>query len=199
VHAASGQTTWERPAADSSADASSSSAAASSPSASNEAVVAEWRKLIDAARRDANARITEKNAKFSGLRKFADVAAKRKAESAKKKAEDAAAEAAMDAAASAGGVAVKKPILAFLDIENPPVEKKDIEEYAETYFELNRKGMFGAKSTVAKMLSWKNVSGGEVFSGTSTSCHAMRLSFMGCSSADVWGASLFPPVTVREG
>lgn len=31
-----------------------------------------------------------------------------------------------------------------------------IEEYAENYFNLNRKGMFGSKTTVAKILSWKN-------------------------------------------
>jgi len=43
-----------------------------------------------------------------------------------------------------------------LEVDLPTVAKMNIEEYVESAFELNRKGIFGGKTTVTKVLSWKN-------------------------------------------
>jgi hypothetical protein len=111
--------------------------------------------FADFARTEASSKIANKNKKFFGLRKFADVAARRKKEALIKKATEAEEEAA--AAKEEATVKPSKPIIAFLDVELPKVNKMNIEEYAESSFELNRKGIFGAKTTVPKILSWKNV------------------------------------------
>jgi hypothetical protein len=46
----------------------------------------------------------------------------------------------------------------FLSVEMEPPAAHAMEKYAEEYFNLNRKGIFGKKTTVSKILSWKNVS-----------------------------------------
>ena len=46
---------------------------------------AQWRKILDYARREATSKLQMKNKRFLGLRKFAEQAAKRKAEAAEKK------------------------------------------------------------------------------------------------------------------
>lgn len=111
--------------------------------------------IADFARTEASSKIANKNKKFFGLRKFADVAARRKKEALIKKATEAEEEAA--AAKEEATVKPSKPIIAFLDVDLPKINKMNIEEYAESSFELNRKGIFGAKTTVPKILSWKNV------------------------------------------
>jgi len=118
-----------------------------------------WKKIIDYARAEATAAVAAKNKKFLGLKKFATVAAQRKQAAAKRKLDEAdqiAKEAAEVVAASAPPPRSRRSILSMLDVEQPPVEKQNIEEYAENFFNLNRKGMWGGKTTVAKILSWKN-------------------------------------------
>lgn len=159
VHAASGTTSWEHPgsaaAPDAGAGAGAATAAASAGLSGD--VLAAWKSVLTAARAEASHRIGEKNKKFAGLRGFAAVAAKRKEEAAKKKAEEAEAEAAAERAGALGDAArSKRSILSFLELEVPAVEKKDIEAYAGDWFNLDRKGFFGGKSTVSKMLTWKN-------------------------------------------
>lgn len=121
----------------------------------------QWKKILDYARLEATSKIANKNKKFFGLRKFAEVATRRKAAAANKKIVEAAEEAEAAKAAEAGPIKKSsKAILSFLEVEMPKVEKMNIEEFAESSFELNRKGLFGSKTTVTKVLSWKNVSAG---------------------------------------
>jgi hypothetical protein len=108
-------------------------AAASGPAARkplSDATRELWIKITDFARTEATQKITAKNKKFAGLRKFAEIAAKRKRELARKKAEEDAAEDAMMKAAHEAASRPKQSLLALLDVPLPSVEKKDIEEYA---------------------------------------------------------------------
>lgn len=54
-------------------------------------------------------------------------------------------------------ISICRGILAMLDVPLPEIEPADIRIYAEEYFNLNRKGMFGKKTSVDKVLKWKNV------------------------------------------
>lgn len=159
VHLASSTTTWDRPEPDPSSAAGGSAAGGgggghsklTAASLSPE-VAAAWASLADYLRLQATTKISAKNKKFAGLRKFAEIAARRKREAAKKKAEEDALEEAALQAAQAAASKPKRSMLSLLDCEVPgPVEKKDIEEFAEQSFELNRKGFFGAKTTVEKV------------------------------------------------
>lgn len=123
-----------------------------------------WRQILDYARTEATSRIQAKNKKFAGLRNFAEIAARKKKEAAAKKALEAEAEIAetkaVEAAAAVEAVRFKRPLLAMLDIPDTEIPSaavpRPIEEYAEEAFELNRKGMFHRKTTVDKVLAWKN-------------------------------------------
>ena len=84
------------------------------------------------------------------------MSAKRKREQAKKKAEDDAAKAAEDKALAEAAQRQSKTLAELLTLAVPPAEKRDIEEFARDSFELNRKGLFGGKTTVDKVLAWKN-------------------------------------------
>jgi hypothetical protein len=117
---------------------------------------AQWRKILDYARREATSKLQSKNKRFLGLRKFAEQAAKRKAEAAEKKRREKEEEEAANSAAAAEALRPKKSIMEMLDVDTPPIEKQNIEEFADAQFNLNRKGFFGKKTTVAKVLSWKN-------------------------------------------
>ena len=119
-------------------------------------VKAQWRKILDYARQEATTKLQSKAKRFMGLRKFAELASKRKAEAAEKKRKDKEEEDAMNAAAAAEAARPRKSIMEMLDVDVPPIEKQNIEEYAEASFNLNRKGIFAKKTTVAKVLSWKN-------------------------------------------
>ena len=77
------------------------------------------------------------------------------AETAKKKEEEAAEEAEAAAKAAAEAARPKRSILQMLEVELPAIEAKGIEEFVEESFNLNRKGIFGGKTTVTKVLSWK--------------------------------------------
>lgn len=166
VHLASSTTTWERPTAGPAGAAAAGGAAGGGAGAAAAAaggkkvyspeVLALWRKLGDFIRVEATSKITSKNKKFAGLRKFAELSAKRKREAARKKAEEEAEEAAALRAAQEALTKPRKALVNYLDVEVPSAEKKDIEEFAEESFELNRKGLFGARTTVTKVLSWKN-------------------------------------------
>jgi WW domain len=150
VHLASSTTTWERPAPEAGASSDGSSGGNKRAALSPE-VAAAWAQLADYLRLEATQKISAKNKKFAGLRKFAEIAARRKREAAKKKAEEDALEEAALAAAQAAASKPKRSLLSLLETDAPKVEKKDIEEFAEQSFELNRKGFFGAKTTVDKV------------------------------------------------
>lgn len=117
---------------------------------------ANWRKVLDYARTEATTKIQAKAKRFMGLRKFAELAAKRKQEAADKKRKVQEEEEAAEAQARAEAARPKRSILQMLDVEVAPVEKQNIEEYAQNWFNLNRKGIFGKQTTVTKVLSWKN-------------------------------------------
>jgi MyTH4 domain/WW domain/FERM central domain len=106
----------------------------------------QWRAIIDYARTEASASMAAKNKKFFGLRKFAETAAKKKREASN----------ISPMSAYANAAPGERPILALLEVDIPEIEKQNIEDFAENYFNLNRKGMFGQKTTVSKILSWKN-------------------------------------------
>jgi len=160
VHA-SGQTSWEVPTAGPAeaapAAAAAAPAAAAVPKKKLSLVVrASWRKVLDYARTEATTKIQAKAKRFMGLRKFAELAAKRKNEAAEKKKRQQEEDEAAEAAARAEAAKPKRSILQMLDVDVPPVEKQNIEEYAQNWFNLNRKGIFGKQTTVTKILSWKN-------------------------------------------
>lgn len=117
---------------------------------------AQWRKILDFARQEATTKMQAKAKRFMGLRKFAELAAKRKAEAAARKKAETDAEEAAAKAAEEEAAKPKRSILQMLDVDLPVVEKSNMEEYAENYFNLNRKGIFARKTTVSKILSWKN-------------------------------------------
>jgi hypothetical protein len=56
-----------------------------------------------------------------------------------------------------------RPLMQMLLGEKPTAqEEKSMAEYGETYFNLNRKGLFGKRTEMSKLLSWKaDVSGYE--------------------------------------
>jgi hypothetical protein len=115
-----------------------------------------WRGFLDYLRAEASVELQKKRAKFMGLRKFAEIAAKRKAEAAakRKQEEEEDAENARKVALEASRP--KRSILSLLDLEAPKVEPKVYSEYAEAHFNLNRKGLFKSLTTVDKVMGWKN-------------------------------------------
>jgi hypothetical protein len=120
-----------------------------------EAVRARWAFVFAHAKTEAVAKLQVRRKRFIGLRKFAEIAAKRKAETAAAKAKEEEEEAAEARRAALEAARPKRSILDLLEVELPEVdETKDIEAYAEEHFNLNRKGFFGAKTTVTKGLSW---------------------------------------------
>lgn len=119
-------------------------------------VSAAWVRLLDFITLEASKKIAEKNKKFAGLRKFAELAAKRKREVADAAAANAAVDAAGAAAVAAAAAAASRTIAQRLELPVPKAEKRDIEEFATASFELNRKGFFGTRTTVDKVLAWKN-------------------------------------------
>lgn len=48
-------------------------------------------------------------------------------------------------------------MLEFLRVPVDPPTPVKMEDYAEEYFNLDRKGLFGKKTTVFKILGWKAV------------------------------------------
>jgi hypothetical protein len=97
-------------------------------------------------------------ARFQKLRNFADVGARRRAEAeVRREKEKAAKEAKEKEEEDAREADRRRTLLTFLDVSIPAdVSDKPIEEYAEGYFNLNRKGILGKRTTVTKILSWKN-------------------------------------------
>ena len=110
----------------------------------------QWSKILGYARQEASSIQQSKQKRFMGIRKFTDVVNKRKAEAAAKKAQGG------DGSASPDGVSGATSIMGMLEVDVPPIEKYSMEEFAEASFNLNRKGFFGKKTTVAKALSHKN-------------------------------------------
>jgi hypothetical protein len=110
-----------------------------------------WARILSYARQEATSIQQSKQKRFMGIRKFTDVVNKRKAEAAAKKALSGDGSASPD-----GSFSGPSSILGMLEVDVPPVEKNSMEEYAEASFNLNRKGFFGKKTTVAKALSHKN-------------------------------------------
>lgn len=110
---------------------------------------------MDFAKADATAKVA---AKHQRMNRLAQVVAKKKREAAAKKVADAEAEkeAAAVVEAAVSFKRSKRSVMSMLDIDLPTIPKANMEEYAETYFELNRKGILKTKTTVAKVLSWKN-------------------------------------------
>jgi len=109
------------------------------------------------ARKSATEKIADKNKKFAGLRGFASIAKKKRDEAAERKRKEVEEEAEMAKKMAEEAARPRRSILSMLDVALPTVEKQNIEEFAEESFELKRKGIWGGKTTVAKVLSWKNV------------------------------------------
>jgi myosin-7 len=117
---------------------------------------AQWRKILDFARQEATTVLQTKQKRFLGIRKFGDIVNKRKAEAAANKAKARAEDDALNAKIEAAASAPKRSIMEMLEVDVPPIDKYSVEEFAENAFNLNRKGFFAKKTTVAKALSWKN-------------------------------------------
>lgn len=100
---------------------------------------AQWRKVLDWARSEATTRIQAKAKRFMGMRKFAELAAKRKGEAQAKKRKEQEEEEERNRRDAAEAAKPKRSILQMLDVEAPVVNKQNIEEYAEEHFNLNRK------------------------------------------------------------
>ena len=116
-----------------------------------------WEFVFAHARSEAVSKFQVRRKRFIGVRKFAEIAAKRKEEAATKARAEADEEESERRCAELEALRPRRSILQLLDMELPDVNTSvDIKEYAEEHFNLNRKGFFGAKTTVTKMLSWKN-------------------------------------------
>jgi len=117
---------------------------------------ARWKEFLDFLRAEALIILNKKRERFMGLRKFAEIASKRKADAAaeKKRQEEEDAEEARKAALEEARP--KSSILSLLVLEAPEVPHKEYVEYAESHFNLNRKGLFKTLTTVDKVLAWKN-------------------------------------------
>lgn len=132
-----------------------------------------WKKVLQHTKEKATAKIQARNNKFGRLRHFGRL--KKKKEAAPPAAAAASAPSAgAGAGAGAGTAAAAAPAAAPVEDDSTPVDptvvasmlKVDIpdtvdemslEEYAEAYFNLNRKGLFNKRTTVAKILNWKSV------------------------------------------
>lgn len=118
-----------------------------------------WLEIMRLAKDEAEIVISTRNAKFDRLRKFKKKQVARRRAERDRKAEEAAvlaAEAAEDAAIEAAEG--RRTMMDLLEVEIPdaPSEKKSMEEYATTYLQLNRKGIFKSATTVDKLLTFKN-------------------------------------------
>ena len=87
---------------------------------------ASWKRIVDYARMEATSALAAKSKKFAGLRKFAEVAAKKKADAVTRKADEASEQSAFAAAQAAKRAAPRKPILDFLNVEVPPLERQNV-------------------------------------------------------------------------
>lgn len=113
-----------------------------------------WAFLFAHARTEALAKLQVRRKRFQGLRKFAEIAAKRKEESAAKRRADEEQEALERRRDELEAARPKRSIMQLLDVELPTVDAThDINVYAEEHFNLNRKGFFKAKTTVEKVRS----------------------------------------------
>jgi hypothetical protein len=152
------QTTQWHPPTDAAAAAPTPAPAAAAGLSLTPAIKVQWSAILSYARQEASAKAGAKMQKFQGLRNFAAVAAKKKAEVAVQKAAVQAADAAVKKAHDDAAARLNKSILSLLDLPMPtvPAAPLPIEDYAEEHFELNRKGLFHKKTTVAKVLAWKD-------------------------------------------
>ena len=126
-----------------------------------------WKKVVEHCKLAATAKIQARNNKFGRLRHFGRL--KKKEAAAPAAAAPAAASGAGAAGAGAGAPAAATPaavadaapvdptvVGAMLKAEVPDtVDDMSLEEYAEAYFNLNRKGLFNKRTTVSKILNWK--------------------------------------------
>jgi hypothetical protein len=118
----------------------------------NDAQRAKWAFLFAHARKEAIAKLQVRRKRFQGLRKFAEIATKRKEETAAKKRAEEEEEALERRRDELEAARPKRSILQLLEVELPAVDAShDINAYAEEHFNLNRKGFFKAKTTVEKV------------------------------------------------
>ena len=85
-----------------------------------------WKKILDFARMEASAAVAAKNKKFLGLKKFAQVAAKRKQEAVKRKENEKIEEEQLVAEVAQAAVRSRRSILSMLDVELTPVERQNV-------------------------------------------------------------------------
>ena len=112
-----------------------------------------WLKGLTAAKSKARKKLTSKNDKLSKLKNFAKSAERSKATEIDKKHKE-------EEAKKKNDPRETVPLMSFVDLVDamktaaamPP---QKFSEYAEAYFNLNRKGLFGGATTVEKILSWK--------------------------------------------
>jgi len=121
-----------------------------------EAHAAMWRPLFEHLRAEASVTLNKKRARFMGLRKFSEIAAKKKAEALEKKRREEEEDAQERRRAEMEANRPKKSLLQLIELEAPEVANKNYAEYAESHFNLNRKGFFKSLTTVDKVLGWKN-------------------------------------------
>lgn len=141
-----------------------------------------WRKVLSAVKVQASTKITSRNNKFARLRHFGLIKRSLQAGNGTADADgadggsggggggggDAGGGGGAGGGAGAGlGVAApatsaplpKRSVLKMLKADIPDkVEEMEMEEYAQAYFKLNRKGLFNKKTTTTKILNWKAVS-----------------------------------------
>lgn len=113
-----------------------------------------WKRMLEEGTKQAVKTVNFRRERFEKLRRIRAKKAKEEAARAKKEAEEAAAEA--EEMREEEERLRKLTIVSMLKLPEPQdVERKNMEEYAEDYCNLNRKGIFGGRTTMAKLLSWK--------------------------------------------
>lgn len=155
-----GESSWEQPAGWVDPEAGADTGAGGSGKLSA-GVKLRWIKVLSHAKLTARKNLTAGGdaEKFSKLKKFADFGARKKAEAtARRQARKDASEASDLAARAAEAEALSRTLLDFMKVpvgERSDHPTKNFEEYAADYFNLNRKGIFGKKTTVDKITAWK--------------------------------------------
>jgi hypothetical protein len=142
----------------------------------SDAVFESWLTAIRTAKEEAELAISTRDAKFQRLRQFKRKQAQRRKAEAERKKEEAAQRAKDEEVERAMEEAERqKTLMQLIEVEIPPApeEKKNLEDYAASYLQLNRKGIFKSATTVEKLLTFKQ------------SLISMSLHDFGAASADL--------------
>lgn len=148
-----------QPAASGAGGAPAAPSTDSSPFGFSAQMKSAWMDMLSSAKAEAESAIAVRNNKFGRLQQFKIKQAQRREKEQERKALEAKAEAAeAEEDKVLQALEAKRTMMDLLEVECPPAptESKSMEEYASSYLQLNRKGLFRSATTVDKLLTFKN-------------------------------------------